>query len=811
MHTSQIAKEVVTDSVFALRSFRRSPGWSLVTLLTIALGVGASTAVFTVADTFLIRPLPYRDASRVYAVSFLGTLQGEPFALRMSADMAREWRGSARTIEAAAPYSGGGSAFLHGALDDVSGSTAMVDESFLAFTGTRPLIGRNFTPDETAPNGPRAILLAEGFWRRQFGGSPDALGKVVRLTVSGDSDSRPRTIVGVLPASLVLPDFQSERPDIWLPLIVGKKTRIMGVAVRLRPGQSPQAATEELTAIFNQAGGPNPDFIPLNPHIRLSRPQDDLKFRQALLLLTGAVVLLLLIACSNLSHLLLQRGLSRERELAIRHALGAGRTRLVRQLVTESTLLALAGGALAMLVAWAALNGLMWLRPTSLPALSYLSTTRGVVPLAAGLAIVVGLAVGVLGAVHIAHGHLGESLTTGASSAPLSHRRLRATLVVGQIALSAILLVGAILLVRAVADLERERLGFDPRDLYAVSFSALDRSLNESQSPQAMATFAATIRDMAGRTLGSRDVTIAASAIPGMAFALAFETPEHPGAAGPPLVIGENVVAPDYFSILRMPLIAGRPFDEGSLARNEAIVSRSLALELWHDDNVVGRQFRNARPDGALQQWHTVIGVAPDILTNRLDRESKPILYRPFPGTAIQTSLIVRLHRKDAGGVLRRFAKSVQPDPLKWYVRDVNEQVEQSTAEPRFMMAVLLLFALCGVLLAGIGLFGVVSYALSQRTREIGVRVTLGATRRHIVGLLLRDALGEVALGAGIGLVGALGATRLTRTMVYGVHGFDPITFILAAVAVLLASSVACAGPLFRATRVDPTVAIRGE
>jgi MacB-like periplasmic core domain/FtsX-like permease family len=362
-----------------------------------------------------------------------------------------------------------------------------------------------------------------------------------------------------------------------------------------------------------------------------------------------------------------------------------------------------------------------------------------------------------------------------------------------------------------VADLERERLGFDPRDLYAVSFSALDRSLNESQSPQAMATFAATIRDMAGRTLGSRDVTIAASAIPGMAFALAFETPEHPGAAGPPLVIGENVVAPDYFSILRMPLIAGRPFDEGSLARNEAIVSRSLALELWHDDNVVGRQFRNARPDGALQQWHTVIGVAPDILTNRLDRESKPILYRPFPGTAIQTSLIVRLHRKDAGGVLRRFAKSVQPDPLKWYVRDVNEQVEQSTAEPRFMMAVLLLFALCGVLLAGIGLFGVVSYALSQRTREIGVRVTLGATRRHIVGLLLRDALGEVALGAGIGLVGALGATRLTRTMVYGVHGFDPITFILAAVAVLLASSVACAGPLFRATRVDPTVAIRGE
>jgi hypothetical protein len=449
-------------------------------------------------------------------------------------------------------------------------------------------------------------------------------------------------------------------------------------------------------------------------------------------------------------------------------------------MVTESTVLALAGGALAMLVAWAALNGLMRLRPTDLPALSYLSTTRGVVPLAAGLAIAVGLAVGVLGAVHIAHGHLGESLTAGASSAPRRHRRLRASLVIGQIALSAILLVGAILLVRVVVDLERERLGFEPRDLYAVNFSDLYAVVHQlqSQSPQSMAAFAATIRDMAGRTLGSRDVTIAADALPGgYAMPLAVETPEHLGAAGPSMILGINYVAPDYFSILRMPLIAGRPFDEGPLSLNEVIVSRSFAQQFWHDDNVVGRQFRNATsaPGTArLQQWQTVVGVAPDILTNRLDRGSKPVLYRPFPGDAISTSLIVRLHREDAGEVLRRFAKSVEPDPLKWSVRDVNERVEQSTAQQRFMMA-------------------------------------FGATRRDIAGLLLRGALGEVALGMGIGLVGAAGVTRLARTMVYGVHGFDTITFILAAVSVLLASLAACVEPLFRATRVDPTVAIRGE
>ncbi len=463
MPISQMAKDVVTDSAFALRSFRRSPGWAFVTLLTIALGVGASTAVFSAADTFLVRPLPYRDASRVYAFSLEDTFLGEPWPRSMSVNIEHELLSSARTIEAAAPYGGGPGAFLHGDLNDVRVTTTMVDESFLAFTGARPLIGRNFAPDETTPNGPRAILLGEGFWRRQFGGSPNVLGKVVRLTVYGDSDSRPSTIVGVVPASLVLPDFQFQRPDIWLPLIDRKKSDISGVAVRLRPGQSRRAASEELTAILDRTGGINQELGSTHLRIGLSRPQDDLPFRRALLLLTGAVVLLLLIACSNVSHLLLQRGLTRERELAVRHALGAGRSRLVRQLVTESTLLALAGGALAMLVGWAALTALMLLRPTNLPALSYLSTTRGVVPLAAGLAIAMGLAVGVLGAVHIAHGHLGESLRSGASSAPSSHRRLRASLVVGQIALSAILLVGAILLVRVVVDLEGERLGFDPR------------------------------------------------------------------------------------------------------------------------------------------------------------------------------------------------------------------------------------------------------------------------------------------------------------------------------------------------------------
>jgi hypothetical protein len=298
-----------------------------------------------------------------------------------------------------------------------------------------------------------------------------------------------------------------------------------------------------------------------------------------------------------------------------------------------------------------------------------------------------------------------------------------------------------------------------------------------------------------------------------MAFESAFETPEHPGGVGASGITGVNYVAPDYFSILRMPLIAGRTFDEGPLARDEVIVSRSLAQQLGHEGKVVGWQFRNSRVrrDGSVEPWQTVVGVAPDILTNRLDRATQPMLFRPFPGNAPAATLIVRLPGKDAVSLVRRFAKSVQPDQRTWYVNDVDEKVEQSIAEPRFTMSVLVLFAMSGVLLAAIGLFGVMSYSLGLRTREIGVRITLGATRRHIAGLFVRDAVGQAALGTAIGLAGAAGLTRLIGMSFYGVHGFDTITFALAAASMLLASLTACAAPLFRATRVDPAVAIRAE
>lgn len=810
MRTRQLAIDAFADSAFAIRSFRRSPGWTLVTLVTIALGVGASTAVFRVADTFLVHPLDYRDASRVYSVALEGTLPREVIPLPMPTAVVREWPGSTRSIEAVTTFGPTPGALLRGDSDDTEVKTASIDADFLAFAGVRPLIGRGFTADETTPQGPGAVLIAEGFWRLHFGGSPEVLGKTVRLDVGGDPDTRLLTIVGVMPASVTLPDFRFDRPDVWLPLAGGAGAKVRRVAVRLKAGVSPDVARGELMDVVERAGAIDPLDRVLNPQLRLSRPQDALPFRQALILLTGAVIALLLIACSNVSHLLLQRGLTRERELAARLALGAHRGRLVRQLVTESLLIALAGGALAALVGWGALELLTKLRPASEPALTYLSTTSGVIPLAAGLAIAVGLAVGVFGALHSVHDRLVESLRNGGSSAPLTHRRLRSTLVVGQIALSVTLLLGAIPLTRAVIDLGRVRLGFDPRDVYAVSFGS--RDVNATPSPEHLAARAAAIRDEAERAFGSRDLTIAATATTGSAFPSAFEDRESAGTVGPPGVTGINFVAPDYFSVLRLPLVAGRTFDAGSGEGNEVIVNHTLARRLAADGNVLGRQYRfRAARNGISEPWQTVVGVVPDIITNRLVREPEPMLYRPYPGDAIATSLIVRHPGPDAAAALRRFAKSVQADALQWRVLSVNARIEQSTAEPRFAMVVLVLFAGSGVLLAAVGLFGVLSYSVGVRTREIGIRVSLGAPRRSIAGLVLRDAIGQAVLGTALGLTGAAVAGWLTRVSFYGVEGSDATTFAVAAAAMLLVSLVACISPLFRAMRVDPAVALRSE
>jgi predicted permease len=773
-------------------------------LLTIALGVGATTTVFSVADALLVRPLPYPGASRVFIAQREFVVEGHRIPASLPLGIVPIWREDARTIEAAAPFNSPYPVQLGNRPDVVPALATNVDRSFLAVAGMHPVIGQNFESDELTPGGPGAILLTEQFWRRQYGGSPSVIGRVVQV------DSQPFTIVGVVPASLVVPDFSRPRPDVLLPT---QMPRAGSVLVRLKPGVSRQAATAELDQLLKGANLVLPEaaMFPMPMTLHLSRPQDSVEIRPALLMLIGAVALLLLVACTNVASLLLARGAARQRELAVRYALGAGRARLVQQLVTESLVLGVLGGALAVCVGWAGLRLLAALRPAQLVALTHISANRGVVSIAATLAILIGIGIGLVAALRITHRELGPALRVGTSSTA-GTGRLRSSLVVGEIALSTMLLVGALLLIHTVVGLQRTSLGFDARGLYTVTFA-----LPETAPPGVRAGFAALVLERAEHVFGTGHVTLGAPPqphywrVPGWGI----ETPEHPGGPGLSEAVAQSVVAPDYFATLRMPLLTGRTFDEGSAARHEAIVSESLARMLWPNESAVGRHFRESarRPDSPVQPWQTVIGVVPDMVQDLIEGGEHLAMYLPPDPTQANgyPTLLVRIEERVGGRHVREFAASVQHGSSEVTIESVRDAIDESMAEPRFLMRILTTFAVLGIVLAAIGLFGVVAYDVGQRTREIGVRMTLGATRGDIAQLVVGNAIRRALLGIGFGLLGAVEATRLIQSLLYGVSRLDPLSFGLGATVLLAAAVLACVVPMLRATSVEPVIAMRSE
>jgi predicted permease len=547
--------------------------------------------------------------------------------------------------------------------------------------------------------------------------------------------------------------------------------------------------------------------------LRLSRPQDWLAIRAPVVMLAGAVALLFLVACTNVAHLLLARGAARQRELAVRHALGAGRSRLVRQLLTESLVLAAFGGALAVAVGWAALRLLIAERPPTMVALTYVSE-RGMVPIAAVLTIGCSMAIGMLAALRTARRDVGVAIRAAAWSTPRTGQRLRASLVIGEVALSTTLLVGALLLIHSVVSLERRTVGFDPRGLYSVDRDegGVEATLHE--------------RGASIGVLGITDGNVPVGAgVRGFEMLTTFDTPERPAApTDTPRGVGMADVASNFFEVTRTPFLAGHTFDDGSKARNEVIVSASLARQIWPDGIAVGQRFRPSNSPGPSSSgpampgaqssptpWRTVIGVVPDARFNRIDDEDAK-MYEAGEGAA----LIVRLDPRmpDAVARLTALARSGVSDSLaatRVAVTDVEGEIEKSLAEPRFLTSILVALALLGMVLAAVGLFGVISYAVGQRTREIGVRMTLGATRGSIARLVVGDGMRLAIVGIAIGLVGAAMATRVIERALYGLPRLDPLAFAGGASLLLVVSAVACLVPTVRAAAIDPALAVRAE
>lgn len=805
MTRAQLVDAFTQDVSFAIRTLGRQKGWTAVAILTLALGIGANTAVFSVVNNLLLHPLPYPHADRmalVYQEPTQGNQTGVMITIPPRPAVLRAWRESARSFEDIEPYTSASMTLVPPRGQASSVQTASILPSFLSFTGSRPVIGRGFS-DADLKDGGHVALVSESMWRSRYAANVDILGQTLAL------DGALYTIVGVVPSTMRLPALFLGATDVWLPLDVRNENIGFSTIGRLRPGTTYAAAQRDLDSLTARVDLADNNKVRFRS--KLLPPRQMVGFGQSLILLSAAVALVLLIACANVAHLLLARAASRQRELAIRAALGAATGRLVRQLLTESFVLASVGCAGGLVVGWLGLHAVIALRPATLPELgtSHMDTTTLLV--AIGLALVTGMLFGIVGAIQSARHSTHESLKAGAltTSQAAGQSRLRNLLVVSEIALSATLLVGASLLVRSILRLQAMDTGFDARGLYGISVMLPEKAYPTPAARHAF-YFELTAR---ARAIGTVETAMMAEgAPPSRSFligALQVEGEAAP-AAGMTSFVDYNGVEANYFRAMGIRLVEGTTFSDTTEKSNEVIVNEGLARKYFRGQSALGRRLRvvfNGNGD-----WMTIVGVARNAFTSGLTMDAgDPLMYVPFQGRW-QPALIVRVKRgTDAIASVRKLLPEMDRHLPPPSVTNVEDAMGQSIATPRFTMLLLASFTILAVVLAAVGLYGVLAYAVSQRTREIGIRIALGATRRAIGRAVM--AQGAILAVSGIlaGMAGALWATKFIDKMLYGVPRSDPYSFVAGAVLLLGTAMLACLVPMRRAVSVDPLIAMRAE
>lgn len=804
MHRAQTLDALVQDLRYALRTLSRQRGWTAVALLTMALGIGASTAVFSAVNSTILNPLPYAGARRVAMIWRVDPKS--KVMITPDLEMFSAWEKESRAIEAMERY-GTEEVTVTGRGEAAKLGAARIRPTFPAFTGLPLLRGRTFVREELVPGGRQVALISERLWRQQFGGADDVLGQRLML------NDKPVTIIGVAAGRMRLPMPSALPTDVWLPLV--KDSLVFGdlTVARLKPGVTDSAARREILDIIKR-NNLTPKLSRSRFELQLVRPGDVVSFKTSLYLLAGAVALLLLVACANVAHLLLARGATREREIAIRTALGAGRVRIARQLLTESALLAVAGCVGGVLFAYAGVRALALLRPASLVALAFTSLDSRALVGAVVMSALAGIAFGFTAAFHAIRRTTADSLrgtATSGGGAPATHR-LRSLLVITEMALSAMLLVGAALLVRSVHNLQNIDPGFDTANLYSMNVQ-LPRNRYPADADRRR--FMEQVMREAGAIPGVVAVTAAGATPPGIGGFMMSALETRAGMDPAPQAMMMNFITPNYFSTLRLRL-EGRTFDEGSLERNDVIVNRAFARKHWPGQPAVGQQMRFG--DGRQKSdegWMTVIGVADEVPTGGAMREpDQPLIYQPMDPRAglSRISFAVRVKPGfDPVAPLRNVVKTLDDRMIPPAVTTVDADLASSIASQRFTMMLLAVFATLAVVLSAIGLYGVISYVVTQRTREIGIRIALGATPRNVARAVVSRGLVLSTIGLALGLVAAVWGTRVIKSTLYGVTGTDPVSYVATALTLLAVSILACVVPMRRAMRVDPVIAMRGE
>jgi putative ABC transport system permease protein len=810
---------LLQDLRYSFRRLIKSPGFSLIVVVTLGLGIGANSAIFSAVNAILLRPLPYPEPGRLVTINhFYPTLND--LKAPVSVPGFRDYQQRTRSFASMAVESNW-NANLTGVGDPVRLQGSRVTGRFFETMGVPALLGRTVQAGEDSAGRDHVVVLSYGLWQRMFGGQRSIVGS--RLSLNGESYD----VIGIMPAEFR--DFFSRNAEIWAPLsftaeqLNGDRTNEwLNLTARLKPGVTLENAAAELSALSTQLKQDYQEYAPswsltTEPLSRLASGD----IRPALLVLLGAVGFVLLIACANVANLLLARAAGRTREIAVRTAVGATRERLVRQLLTESVMLSLAGGALGLALAWGGLRALLALKGGNLPRADEIGIDGNVLLFTLGISVLTGLLFGLAPALHFSsldlHGSLKEG-SRGATSEGSTHA-VRRALVVAELALALTLLTGAGLLVKSFGRLQNVDPGFDPDNLLTFSI-ALPTTRYRTDTAQ-IAFFDAVLPRLA-QVPGIKAIG-ATSVLPfgGSWTTSSLEIEGYQSPPGEPGPWGDRRdVSAGFFEAMRIPLLKGRTLTEDDRAGTHrvAVIDDEFVRRYWPNENPIGKRITFGPPAGAAdtssREWIEIVGVVGHTKHEGLAAEPRIQYYLPYRQEVRPALTVAARTSGDPAryvNAVRAVVRSVDADQPISQVRTMDELLEQSVGQRKLSMLLLSLFSGIALLLASVGIYGVMSYSVAQRAREIGVRIALGAERRDVLRMVLRQGMRLALAGVGLGLIAALVLTRVIASQLYEVRATDPTTFVLVAgllTAVALAANLV---PALRATRVDPAVVLRDE
>jgi putative ABC transport system permease protein len=814
----RMIEELWQDLRYGLRMLRKNPGFTAIAVLTLALGIGANTAIFSVVNALLLRPYPYKDQDRLvwlWETKLPDIPRGSPSPANFL-----DWQKQNTVFEQLEAINVNDYNLIgDGNPERIRGM--VITHGFLSMLGIRPQIGRDFFPDDDRPGHGNVAIFSHELWQRRFGGDPNILNRKIML------DDRQFTVIGVMPPSSGL---NLRRTEVWTPIAFTaeqtekRRVGILNVIGRLKPGVTMERARSEMSAIADGLAKQYPDSnadwnVIVSPILEDAVSESGIK--PPLLLLLGAVAFVLLIACANVANLLLARAAARQKEIALRTALGASRWRIVRQLLVESLLLSLAGGITGLMLANGGLKILMAQSDIAWPRIMNVSLDLHILAFTVAITLLTGLGFGIIPALQASKPNLNEMLKDAVRGSTGGRRQhaVRNALIVIEVAISLVLLVGAGLFMKSFIGLQKVDPGFDPKNALTVAISLPERKYPEKNR---QAAFYKQLRERVSALPGVQ-ATAVASGVPfsnyhwgnwDRGFRVEGRTGNSSGNEGGAAYYS---VSPNYFKAMGIPLLRGRLFTEFDTesAPRVAIINSAMATRFFPGEDPIGKRIQLIdRVKNGSQVYREIVGIVADVKSYALDQQAHAQTYEPYTQEPFPSMTLVVRAAGDPIGLgesIRREVSQLDKEQPVFGIQTLERLISTSTQQQRFSMMLLGVFAAAAIALASIGLYGVMSYAVAQRKHEVGIRMALGAQRRDVLGLILFQGLRLTLGGIAIGLIAAWAATRLLINLLYGVSATDPLTFMGVSLLLISVALLACYLPARRATKVDPIVALRSE